>query len=328
MTESVVWGIHAPEALGDLFLRKNIIAIGWSLMKDLSKIAPNREAYKEAFRQAYPDDKPGAIPINAGTLFKFANEIKVKDYVIYPSKYNRKVNIGRIKDEYRHAPKIDDEYLNVRDVEWLKSFPRSDFSQGALYEIGSFITLFQVRNFADEFLSMLEGELQTVPVEEDESVGLVVADIEGNTQDFILKTLSQKLKGHPFADFVAHILNCMGYRTRVSPEGPDGGIDIMAHRDELGFEPPIIKVQCKSSEGTVGDPEVSALYGKVEPNEFGLLVTLGTFSNQAKTFARNKSNLRLIDGGELISLIFQHYNKFDAQYKALLPLKRVYVPGA
>lgn len=327
MTEPIVWGIHAPVALGDLFIRENIIAIGWSEMGDLSKISPNREAFKETYRKAYPDDKPGAVPVNAGTLFKFATEIKEGDFVIHPSKYDRKVNIGRIKSGYRNAPKIDVEYLNVCDVEWLKSFPRSKFSQGALYEIGSFITLFQVRNFADEFLGALEGKSPVITVEEDESVGLVVADIEGNTQDFMLKTLSQKLKGHPFAYFVGHILNCMGYQTRVSPEGPDGGIDIIAHRDELGFEPPIIKVQCKSTEGTVGDPEVSALYGKVEPNEFGLLVTLGIFSNQAKTFARNNSNLRLIDGEELIGLIFQHYDKFDAQYKALLPLKRVYVPG-
>jgi restriction system protein len=79
------------------------------------------------------------------------------------------------------------------------------------------------------------------------------------------------LKGHPFADFIAHLLNTMGYRTRVSPEGPDGGIDIVAHKDELGFEPPIIKVQVKSSEGSIGDPAVPALYGKVGNSEFGLL---------------------------------------------------------
>jgi restriction system protein len=30
----------------------------------------------------------------------------------------------------------------------------------------------------------------------------------------------------------------MGYRRRVSPEGLDGGIDIIAHRDELAFEGP------------------------------------------------------------------------------------------
>ena len=118
----------------------------------------------------------------------------------------------------------------------------------------------------------------------------------------------------------------MGYRTRVSPEGPDGGIDIVAHMDELGFEPPIIKVQVKSSEGSTGDPAGSSLYGMVGTNEFGLLVTLGTFTTQATHFAKSKSNLRLIDGDELVQLIFLHYDQFDSRYKGLLPLRRVYVP--
>jgi len=79
-------------------------------------------------------------------------------------------------------------------------------------------------------------------------VGIVAEEIEENTRDFVLKTLAQELKGHPLSHFVANLLRTMGYRTRVSPEGPDGGIDIIAHKDELGFEPPIIKVQVKSGE--------------------------------------------------------------------------------
>ena len=57
-------------------------------------------------------------------------------------------------------------------------------------------------------------------------------------------------------------------------------------------------------------------------------MTLGTFTPQAKNFAKSKSNLRLIDGDELVQLIFEHYEKFDARYKGLLPLRRVYVPEA
>ncbi len=118
----------------------------------------------------------------------------------------------------------------------------------------------------------------------------------------------------------------MGYRTRVSAEGPDGGIDIIAHYDELGFEPPFIKVEMKSAEGSIGDPVVSQLYGKVAANEYGLLVALGTFTAQARNFEKSKSNLRLIDGEQLVELILQHYEAFDSRYKGLLPLKRVYVP--
>ncbi|MBT7161605.1 MAG: restriction endonuclease, partial [Victivallales bacterium] len=151
-------------------------------------------------------------------------------------------------------------------------------------------------------------------------------EIAQNTRDFVLKVLAQELKGHAFADFVAHLLGTMGYRTRVSPPGPDGGVDIVAHRDELGFEPPIIKVQVKSSEGNIGDPVVSQLIGKLETGEYGMVVTLGGFTSQALGTARNKSNLRLIGADELVSLVLQHYEQFDAKYKGMMPLKRVYVP--
>jgi restriction system protein len=190
------------------------------------------------------------------------------------------------------------------------------------------MSLFQVKNYADEFLGALAGKPAAAPspAVKDETVGLVAEEIEQTTRDFVLKRLDRELKGHPFAEFVAHLLGTMGYRSRVSPPGPDGGIDIVAHKDELGFGPPIIKVQVKSTQGGTGDPAVSALYGKVDGGEFGLLVTLGTFTPAAKNFAAGKSNLRLIDGEELVNLVLAHYEQFDSRYKGLLPLKRVYIP--
>ena len=71
---------------------------------------------------------------------------------------------------------------------------------------------------------------------------------------------------------------------------------------------------------------VSSLYGKVDQKEYGLLVTLGVFTKQARNFARNKPNLRLIDGEELVTLVLKHYEHFDSRYKGLIPLKRVYIP--
>jgi len=328
MKEGTIWGIHGGKT-GDadsLFLKKNCVAIGWVKMGDLSKIAPDRESFKAAVANTYPDAKPGAIPNNAGQLYRFAHEMQVGDLVVYPSKRDRQIHIGKIEGGYRYDPSNEAGYPNVRPVKWLKSLPRTHFTQGALYEIGSAMSFFQVKTYAEEFWAGVEGKIAPPPVNKDETVGLVAEEIEETTSDFILKTLSQELKGHPLADFVAHLLNKMGYRTRVSPEGPDGGIDIIAHRDELGFEPPIIKVQVKSSEGNIGDPVVSALYGKVGSNEHGLLVTLGSFTNQAVNFARSKSNLRLIDGGQLVGLILAHYEELDSKYKGILPLKRLYVP--
>ena len=194
--------------------------------------------------------------------------------------------------------------------------------------MGSAMSFFQVKNYSEEIRAALGAAIEpSVAAAKDETIALVAEDIEQTARDFVIKTLAQELKGHPFAHFVAHLLETMGYRCRVSPEGPDGGVDILAHRDELGFEPPVIKVQVKSSDGAQGDPGVSSLYGKVGPGEFGLFATLGTFTPAAKTFARGRTNLRLLDGEELLDLVFAHYDEFDPNYKALLPLRRVYVPA-
>lgn len=301
-----------------------MIAIGWHELGDIS--SSGREALKNKIAETYPKAKAGAIPVHAGQLYRFITEMKPGDLVVYPSKIDRHVHIGKIAGEYRYDPSLNPEYPNLRGVEWLGEYPRTQFSQGALYEIGSALTLFQVKNYADEFLAALAGEAPTSADSDEETAAIVAEEIEATTRDYVLKRLAREAKGYPLEHFVAHLLEAMGYKTRVTPVGTDAGVDIIAHKDDLGFEPPIIKVQVKSTEGSVGDPIVSALYGKIDNEEFGLLVTLGTFTNQAKNFARNKSNLRLIDGGELVDLIFEYYEHFDSKYKGLLPLKQVYVP--
>ena len=277
--EQRVWGVHAGKT-GDadqLFLKKSCVAIGWAELGDLSKFSKDRESFKNALVKAYPSMKLGAIPMNAGQLFRFVHELQPGDFVVYPSKRDREVHVGTVQGAYLYSTEGESGYPNRRNIKWISALPRTHFSQGALYEIGSAMSFFQVKNYADEFTNAATGQSPAIPEEVDKTIAPVAENIEENTQDWILKKLATELKGHPLADFIAQLLNTMGYQTRVSPEGPDGGIDILAHKDELGFVPPIVKVQVKSSEGSIGDPIVSALYGKVAPGEFGLLVALGTF---------------------------------------------------
>lgn len=330
MNERTLWGIHAGKT-GDaesLFLKEKQIAIGWDKVGDLSLLTPDRESFKAKVATAYPDYKPGAIPGQAGQLFRFVHEMKPGDWIAYSSKKDRMVHLGHVTGAYHHVARNHDGYPNRRSIEWGTQVSRIHFSQGALYELGSAMSLFQIKNYADEFFAAIDGNPPPVSVETDDSVGIVSAEIEETTGDFILKTLAQQLIGHGFAHFVAHLLQRMGYYTRVSPEGPDGGIDIIAHKDELGFVPPLVKVQVKSSEGSISNGTVAELYGHVSTQEFGLFVTLGQFTKSALNFAKGKPNLRLIDGDELIHLIMAHYDQFDSNYKSILPLRRVYIPDA
>ena len=144
----------------------------------------------------------------------------------------------------------------------------------------------------------------------------------------MIKRLKNNLSAEQFEHFVGELLRCMGYYARVTRYAGGGGVDIIAHKDELGFQPPVIKVQCKQSLATIGGPTVQQLLGAIQPNEYALFITLGDYSSDAARIERGKSNLRLISGTDLVHLIFNNYERFDPRFKTLLPLKRSYTPSA
>ena len=237
--ETKVWGIHTLDS--NLFLSQNVIAIGWEEMGDLSSIEPNRDAFKKKYSEVYSDAKKGSIATGAGMLYRFLYEAQIGDYVVYPSKFNREINIGQITSDYFYTT---EKYSQRRTVKWIKHIPRTAFTQGALYEVGSAMSFFSVKNYADEFLSALDKDFKkhssTGNDDEDDTVAATAEEILESTRDFVLKELSRHLKGYDLEEFVADLLNAMGYRTTVSKHGGDNGIDIIAYKDEL---PPRILVQ-------------------------------------------------------------------------------------
>lgn len=153
--ERHVWGIHTMN--DSLFLHENVIAIGWKEMGDLREIEDNRDAFKKHYNETYPDVKKGSIATSAGMLYRFVYEVQIGDYIVFPSKIDRRINIGTVEGEYTYIPSAT-EYVQQRKVKWLKHLPRTAFSQGALYEVGSALSFFAVKNYADEYLGALEGD--------------------------------------------------------------------------------------------------------------------------------------------------------------------------
>jgi len=77
----------------------------------------------------------------------------------------------------------------------------------------------------------------------------------------------------------------------------------------------------------MGGPDVQRLTGTLAPggSEYGLFVTLGSYSKDAQHIERTRQDIRLINGRQLVDLIFSHYETFDPEYKRLLPMRSVYV---
>lgn len=320
--EKRVWGIHTQD--DNLFLKNDVIAIGWSDMGDLSKIDANRDAFKDKYTQVYPDAKKGSIATGAGMLYRFRYEIQIGDYVVFPSKSNREVNIGVVEGEYVYDS-TQVEYVQTRKVKWLKHLPRMAFSQGALYEIGSAMSLFSVKNYADEFLSALDKNFKKnySSDSEDESVGATADDIIESTKDFILKELGRQLKGYGLESFVADLLRAMGYRTTLSPQGGDSGIDITAYKDEL---PPRILVQVKSQDADIKETTIQSLKGAMREGDYGLFVTLSNYTKNAQKYLNSTPIIRGINGTELVELILKYYDDLSEKYRKMIPLKQVYIP--
>lgn len=323
MEEKRVWGIHSMN--DHLFLNQNVIAIGWKDMGDLSLLEADREAFKEKYNQVYPNSKLQAVANAAGMLYRFVHEMQKGDYIVFPSKNDRMINIGVVEGDYTHI-NSDAEYVQRRKVKWLKHFPRTAFSQGALYEVGSALTLFLVKNYADEYLSALDKSSKKVEIVSDDAevVEKTAQDIIESTKDYILKELSKNLKGYDLENFVKNLLEAMGYRAKVSPHGGDSGIDITAYKDEL---PPRILVQVKSGDDNIRESTIQSLKGAMREGDYGLFITLTTYTKNAQKYLENTPIIRGIDGTELVELILKYYDGLDDKYKQMIPLQKVYIPN-
>jgi len=168
-----VWGLHNDAIPASKLVSDGFVSIGWVRIGDLSAVGDDQSAIRSMLSEAYPNRKEGAFPVWAGVLRRFAFELAEGDVVIAPDRQNRLINIGRIAGAYRYVQ--GEEHPHRRDVEWLATgLPRSSFTQPALNEIGSAMTLFQVRRHIAEFTTALEDaghhlEMPATPIIEPEN---------------------------------------------------------------------------------------------------------------------------------------------------------------
>lgn len=328
-----VWGIHNDTLTTEL-IDENFVSLGWDSMGDLSQIPGGREELKTELAQQTPEDSHKAIPIWAGILLRFRDEIRIGDVIVAPYKPDSTINIGIVRGNYEYVPEAQT-HRHRRRVEWKKiGLSRTVFTQPALYEIGSAITLFKVSKHSHEFLAALNTRTEDVEkvtavveraaatnVPEDDAPDEPRASrIERHTRDFVLEVLQERIGHRQFEEFSADLLRALGYQARVTAYSQDGGVDVIAHKDPLGVEPPLIKVQCKHKTATIGAPEVQQLIGVQGAGELVVFMTLGAYSRDALALERQRPGLRLVTGEDIVSLVLEHYAALPERWRTLMPL--------
>ncbi|WP_245802135.1 restriction endonuclease [Corynebacterium pacaense] len=267
----------------------------------------------------------------------------IGDVIVAPYKPDSTISIGIVDGPYYFQADAAS-HPNRRAVRWIKTgLPRAVFSQSALYELGSSLTLFKISRHTDEVLTVMNadtedadtlaesvdelpdrGSTDTDPVE-DEPEQPRASRIDRHIRDFVLDALSSRITPWEFEEICADLLRVIGYQARVTRYSSDGGVDIIAHRDPLGVEPPQIKAQCKQKVSTVGAPEVQQLVGTRGHDELCLFFSLGAYSRDALAIERQRPGLRLLSGEDIVSLLLDNYDLLPERWRRTIPLTPVLV---
>ena len=156
-------------------------------------------------------------------------------------------------------------------------------------------------------------------------VALSIEEAEDEAVTQIRKHLANQ-SWQSFQDLVAHLLRAMGWHVVYkADDGADRGLDIVAYEDPLGAKGTRIKVQVKRySETAVAADVVERTASKINDGETGVIVTLSSFTKEARLSARDsKDRITLIDGNRLIELWSKYYEHIPEEGRALLPLRFV-----
>ena len=334
-------GKHGERELAAI--ESNKLLPGFMEVGDLSHTA-DRAAIIEILRVAVPDESENAIRNFAAQLNQFVHKIALGDLVVMPRKVTNGVAIGRVTGPYAYDPETS--YHHYRTVEWLsEATPRDTFKQDLRHSFGAFMTVCEIqRNKAlDRVKAVLEtgkdpGALlgQQGKVVQVQSEGVLDADesptdFEDIAQQQMMSLIRSEFAGHELAELVSEILQAEGYRTKLSPPGPDGGVDILAAGGRIGLGEDRICVQVKSGDGTANHDVVLRLIGSVSNTQAktGLLVSIGGVNPIAKKeLDSNFFKLRLWQMTDLLEALYRNYGALSDKTKKKLPIKQVWVPVA
>lgn len=330
----LTWMVRAGEGgwrFGD-FEAHSLVSIGWPELGNLSAMR-TREDFVRAIASAYPDATRGWIPSAAGQVFRFAREVKVGDAVVTYCPSERFYLVGAITGEYQYAPEKSGDQPHMRKVQWRGRIDRDRLSVSTRNSLGAISTLFLIPPEAADEIENLVGvsASQPPPTVPDAAATQQVEDLYKDLQakafEFI-KDMVSVLDWSDMQELVAGLLRAMGYKTRVSPSGPDRGRDIVASPDGLGFEDPRIVVEVKHRQAAIGAQEIRSFLGGRHDNDKGLYVSTGGFSKDARYEAeRARIPVTLLDLDDLVKLLVEHYERLDSDAKRLVPLRRLYWPA-
>lgn len=327
-----IWVVRAGGGgvYADRFEEAAIAAIGFSIRKDLSQLK-SRDAFLSELAREHPNMKKGRLINGASQLYRFVHEIREGDLILTPVTDTREILFGTCAGPYRYDPRRDGDLPHTRPINWTKRISRDELTGPAKNSAGSTLTLFSMNDHRDEIEAVASGRERPVSLgaEADEGSGFqFYEDVQSKAEEQISDRIAH-MDPFDFEELVAALLRSMGYFARRTEKGPDRGVDVVATSDALGLDSPRIKVQVKhrSQRASVGD--MRNFIATLRSPDRGLFVSTGGFTREALYEADRTpqgTSVTTLKGDEFIELLMEHYERMEPEARAMIPLKRVFIP--
>lgn len=325
MSRPGIWVVRVPQEHIDKVKQLGVVGIGYGVAESIRDIT-DREELKNRYLKYHPGVSDVKAGLAVGQLYRIARLIQPNDWILTPDRATRKVCYGQVVGEYEFSDILSPNLPHVRRVKWLGEFSRDQMSSRLKNSMGGLQTVLKMDAHYEEIMRLMTGQQAPAAEPDDEALMDFYADVKARA-DELIGDLIDRLDPYDLQELVAGLLEALGYRTKVSPPGPDHGVDVVAHPDALGFESPCIKVQVKHRQSAATGPDIRNLIGTLREDEKGLFVSTGGFTRDAYTEAARSGRIVLIDTDQLVSLLTEYYEKIDPDYKSLLPLRKVWVPA-
>ena len=307
------------------FLDKNIVAIGWPCIGDLSdRIRDSDEATRDAIKKALDPYNLSlrALGQAAGIIFRFVKGMEQDNYVVVP--YWDNVYFGHVDSSYRYIgamDNIEDGYPHQRNVRWLhekRALPRHMLQGLSWNSLKGRQTVFGI-DYDAVCETVKKPHLFTSQSN---------SDLKSEYLDRLQRGSLHNVNPTTFEAAVCELLSkyypgLTRLSTRNSPRG-DTDLWVKLPGDV------VVRIQVKnfySDQGDLGACVVQQLAESMDPGDNGIIVTSGCVGQDAcrkaeELWTTERKKIGFIDGKKFAEILFENIGDISDETLAIFGLVR------
>lgn len=207
-----VYGMHIKLKNNALSSENPHVCIGWGKMGDLTSIE-DKDSLSDLHEECFPDKTKKGRVQDVSQIWTFIKTMSIGDYLVYGD--GSRAHIGKIVSDYYYDDTNgdqDEDYVNNRKVEWLKSFGYSELPKVFKNSLCSARSVFSLNAYKSLILELLEKGV----VDIDDDIEEEQEDINEYSKEDFLKDIFMTEEEY---DSLYHLLK---YKKNVLLQGAPG----------------------------------------------------------------------------------------------------------